>query len=132
MAPADLRRNIPLTNGGTPLEYDYDRRFRLSRAALQKLDWHGEHSVSWQSGESNVRGCLTGGSGRGSPLAPRVGEPPAVGTNPALRGGMKYLPDRSLRLLRLGSGLPGASFRDGQEDATRHIVEGRGRLLVVQ
>jgi hypothetical protein len=25
-----------------------------------------------------------------------------------------------------------ATFREGQEDAIRHIVEGRGRLLVVQ
>jgi ATP-dependent DNA helicase RecQ len=40
--------------------------------------------------------------------------------------------DRATELLRLGSGLPNASFREGQEDAIRHVVEGRGRLLVVQ
>ncbi|RLT37962.1 MAG: ATP-dependent DNA helicase RecQ, partial [Chloroflexi bacterium] len=45
---------------------------------------------------------------------------------------MMYHTDRALRLLRQGSGLTGATFRDGQEDAIRHIVEGRGRLLVVQ
>jgi ATP-dependent DNA helicase RecQ len=45
---------------------------------------------------------------------------------------MIYQPNRSLELLKTGSGLPGAAFRDGQEDAIRHIVEGRGRLLVVQ
>ncbi len=45
---------------------------------------------------------------------------------------MKYDPDRSLQLLRLGSGLAGATFRDGQEEAIRSAVEGRGRLLVVQ
>ena len=45
---------------------------------------------------------------------------------------MKYLQDRALRLLRLGSGFPDAVFRDGQEAAIRHVVEGRGRLLVVQ
>lgn len=39
---------------------------------------------------------------------------------------------RALELLRLGSGRADASFRDGQEDAIRHIIEGRGRLLVVQ
>ncbi len=39
---------------------------------------------------------------------------------------------RSFELLRLGSGLPHAEFRDGQEAAIRYIVEGRGRLLVVQ
>ena len=39
---------------------------------------------------------------------------------------------RTLELLRIGSGQPKASFRDGQEAAIRHVVEGRGRLLVVQ
>ena len=39
---------------------------------------------------------------------------------------------RVLDLLRVGSGIPNASFREGQEEAIRHIVEGRGRLLVVQ
>ena len=39
---------------------------------------------------------------------------------------------RALHLLRLGSGQPNAHFREGQEEAIRHIVEGRGRLLVVQ
>ena len=39
---------------------------------------------------------------------------------------------RSLELLRTGAGNPAATFRDGQEDAIRHIVEGRSRLLVVQ
>ena len=39
---------------------------------------------------------------------------------------------RSIELLRLGSGLPNAKFREGQEEAIRHVVEGRGRLLVVQ
>ncbi|MEO6061562.1 MAG: DEAD/DEAH box helicase [Thermoflexales bacterium] len=45
---------------------------------------------------------------------------------------MIYSPDRSLQLLRLGCGVPGATFREGQEDAIRRVVEGRGRLLVVQ
>lgn len=45
---------------------------------------------------------------------------------------MSYLPDRALELLRIGSGLEEANFHDGQEDAIRHIVEGKGRLLVVQ
>ena len=39
---------------------------------------------------------------------------------------------RALALLRLGTGRANAQFRDGQEDAIRYIVEGRGRLLVVQ
>ncbi|MGO8669850.1 MAG: RecQ family ATP-dependent DNA helicase [Capsulimonadaceae bacterium] len=45
---------------------------------------------------------------------------------------MKYNAQRALELLRIGSGKPSARFRDGQEEAIRHIVEGRGRLLVVQ
>ena len=43
-----------------------------------------------------------------------------------------YKPERALELLRLGCGLPGAEFREGQEEAIRHIVAGNGRLLVVQ
>ncbi len=45
---------------------------------------------------------------------------------------MTYDPKRALELLRIGSGRADATFRDGQEDAIRHIVEGKGRLLVVQ
>lgn len=45
---------------------------------------------------------------------------------------MTFISLRALALLRLGSGLPDAEFRDGQEDAIRHVVERRGRLLVVQ
>ena len=45
---------------------------------------------------------------------------------------MPYDPARALQLLRLGSGQAAAEFRDGQEDAIRHVVEGNGRLLVVQ
>jgi ATP-dependent DNA helicase RecQ len=43
-----------------------------------------------------------------------------------------YDPKRALELLRLGSGHASAIFRDSQEAAIRHVVEGRGRLLVVQ
>lgn len=39
---------------------------------------------------------------------------------------------RALELLRTGSGRSDAEFRDGQEAAIRHLVEGRGRLLVVE
>lgn len=45
---------------------------------------------------------------------------------------MIYNKRRALELLRIGCGHTGATFRDGQEDAIRHIVEGKGRLLVVQ
>ena len=45
---------------------------------------------------------------------------------------MKCRQTRALELLRLGSGLPDAEFREGQEEAIRHIVSGDGRLLVVQ
>jgi ATP-dependent DNA helicase RecQ len=45
---------------------------------------------------------------------------------------VKFDHRRALELLQEGSGSPTAKFRDGQEDAISHIVEGRGRLLVVQ
>lgn len=45
---------------------------------------------------------------------------------------MSYDPQRALQLLRVGSGRPDAVFRDGQEEAIRHVVEGHQRLLVVQ
>ncbi len=45
---------------------------------------------------------------------------------------MTYNKTRSVELLRLGTGLPEAVFREDQEEAIRYIVEGRGRLLVVQ
>ena len=45
---------------------------------------------------------------------------------------MNYDSNRALELLRIGSGIPGAQFREGQEEAIRHVVEGSGRLLVVQ
>jgi ATP-dependent DNA helicase RecQ len=45
---------------------------------------------------------------------------------------MQYEPTRALELLRLGTQDASAVFREGQEEAIRHVVEGRGRLLVVQ
>ena len=43
-----------------------------------------------------------------------------------------YNSRHALRLLRRGTGIPDAVFRPGQEEAIRHVVEGHGRLLVVQ
>jgi ATP-dependent DNA helicase RecQ len=45
---------------------------------------------------------------------------------------VKYDRARALELLRIGTQREDAEFREGQEDAIRVIVEGRGRLLVVQ
>jgi len=45
---------------------------------------------------------------------------------------MVYDCEQALELLRLGVDDPAATFRPGQEEAIRHVVEGRGRLLVVQ
>ncbi len=39
---------------------------------------------------------------------------------------------RALGLLRAGTGNPNATFREGQWEAIRHLVDGDGRLLVVQ
>ena len=44
---------------------------------------------------------------------------------------MIYRPDAALKLLRLGSGKFDAEFREGQEEAIQHVVDGTGRLLVV-
>jgi len=43
-----------------------------------------------------------------------------------------YDTQRALELLRIGSARGDATFRDGQQDAIRHVVDGKGRLLVVQ
>ena len=45
---------------------------------------------------------------------------------------MKYDSHRARALLKSGTGRPDAAFREGQEEAIRRLVEGRGRLLVVQ
>ena len=45
---------------------------------------------------------------------------------------MIYVPERALELLRSGTGQKDAEFREGQEDAIAHLVENRGRLLLVQ
>ena len=45
---------------------------------------------------------------------------------------MTFNTNRAIELLKLGSGLPNAYFREGQEEAIRHVVEDRCRLLVVQ
>ena len=45
---------------------------------------------------------------------------------------MSYNPTRALELLRLGTQNPKATFRNGQEEAIKHVVDGKGRLLVVQ
>ncbi len=45
---------------------------------------------------------------------------------------MTFKIQRAVALLRLGANLRDATFRDDQEEAIRHVVEGRGRLLVVQ
>ncbi|RDU98231.1 RecQ family ATP-dependent DNA helicase [Trinickia dinghuensis] len=45
---------------------------------------------------------------------------------------MTYYQEQARRLLRLGSGRADAAFREDQEEAIRHLVENKGRLLVVQ
>lgn len=45
---------------------------------------------------------------------------------------MPYNAARALDLLKAGTQNPAVVFRDGQEAAIQHVVEGRGRLLVVQ
>ncbi len=45
---------------------------------------------------------------------------------------MQYDEQRALELLRIGTGIADGQFREYQEEAIRHVVEGRGKLLVVQ
>ena len=45
---------------------------------------------------------------------------------------MQYDEQRALELLRIGTGITDGQFREDQEEAIRHVVEGRGKLLVVQ
>ncbi len=45
---------------------------------------------------------------------------------------MEFNKQRALELLRLGTENPAAQFRDGQMEAVQHVIEARGRLLVVQ
>jgi len=45
---------------------------------------------------------------------------------------MPFNAAHALQLLRLGTQNPAAAFRDDQEAAIQHVVDGRGRLLVVQ
>ena len=45
---------------------------------------------------------------------------------------MIYNHNRAKELLLLGTGIPNVNFREDQENSIRFIVEGRGRLLVVQ
>jgi len=49
-----------------------------------------------------------------------------------IRKSMNYNRARAIQLLRAGSKNSNAEFRDGQEEAIQHLVEGGGRLLVIQ
>ena len=49
-----------------------------------------------------------------------------------MNASVTYDPRRALELLREGTRQHDAGFREGQEKAIRHVVEARGRLLVVQ
>jgi ATP-dependent DNA helicase RecQ len=45
---------------------------------------------------------------------------------------MEYDSSRALQLLRLACQSPNSYFREGQEQAIRHVIKGQSRLLVVQ
>jgi len=45
---------------------------------------------------------------------------------------MTYDSRHARQLLIIGTGQPAVSFREGQEEAIAHVVDGRGRLLLVQ
>ena len=56
-----------------------------------------------------------------------------IAMRPLGKGGtVTYNSNRALDLLRLGTQQAHARFRSGQEEAIRHVVDGRGPLLLVQ
>jgi len=55
-----------------------------------------------------------------------------MATSNSTNGMINFDYRRALELLRLGCGTETAQFRDEQAQAIKHVVEGRGRLLVVQ
>ena len=57
---------------------------------------------------------------------------PALPADPDPTNDMQYDSLRALELLKRGTGRQDTRFREGQEEAIRHLVEGRGRQLVVQ
>ena len=57
---------------------------------------------------------------------------PALPADPDPTTDMHYDSPRALDLLQRGTGRQDTRFREGQEEAIRHLVEGRGRQLVVQ
>ncbi len=62
----------------------------------------------------------------------RGGNPAAADTRDYWREQMIYDSNRALELLRIGTGNAEAIFREGQDEAIRHALEGKGRLLIVQ
>ena len=78
-------------------------------AARRAVEWHPPELPN--GGKEDIRRALHG-LARNQPVS--------------------YRPPRALDLLRVGTGIPDATFRAGQEEAVRHVVEGRGRLLVVE
>ena len=57
---------------------------------------------------------------------------PALPAGPDPTTDMQYDSLRAVELLKRGTGRQDTRFREGQEEAIRHLVEGRGRQLVVQ
>ena len=57
---------------------------------------------------------------------------PPLPADPDPTTDMRYDPLRALELLKRGTGRQDTRFREGQEEAIRHLVEGRGRQLLVQ
>jgi ATP-dependent DNA helicase RecQ len=87
--------------------------------------------MDYRSNISRIRGVLYGPE-TDVPHIMRINLNNAHSTEVLLRQLMIIKKDRAIELLKLGSGLANANFREGQEEAIRHIVEARGRLLVVQ
>lgn len=55
-----------------------------------------------------------------------------MGSAVSVARAIAYDASRALELLRAGTQISGATFREGQEEAIKSIAEGSSRLLIVQ
>jgi len=85
--------------------------------------------AEWAEQDFRVVAGLALGEALGQSKAPMRACTPIFETT---HSHLTYNQVRALELLRLGTQNPAARFHQGQEEAIRHIVEGKGRLLAVQ
>ena len=126
--PAITERDFNMVNGSIEL------KLRAATAGYMLRRWSvdcsPDHSLRGPEYRLWLNDPLTIYGAKNALLAPGYRSPDKQEQGRSII--MTYNPTRALELLRIGSGRTDAAFREGQEDAIRHIVDGRGRLLVVQ